>query len=150
MAVRELAATLLAAGTLITGSAVALTGPAFAAGHAKSSPAAAKRVLTNALKNHTIVKPGKVRVSAVTPKLACSYKFVCGQAANGHSFAYSKCDVGYQLPNLVGGGSLNNNQTKGTTAYFYDKNANFLFSSVAPEQRNVNWTPVWYAVACVS
>ncbi len=150
MAVRKTAATLIASGALLTASVVGLTGSASAHSQAVGAKPTAKSVLSQALKKHTVVKAGNAHASAVTPKLACSYKYVCGQAANGHSFAYTKCDVAYELPNLVGRGPLNNNQTAGTTSYFFDKNADPLFTSNAPQQTTVDWTPVWYAVACVS
>lgn len=86
--------------------------------------------------------------ASAAPQLSCAYGYVCGQAANGHSFAYTHCGTVYQLPDLVGSGSLVNNQTPGTVAGFYDKNGNLLFTSTAYESRAVDWTPVWYAVAC--
>lgn len=87
-------------------------------------------------------------VKSAAAALSCSYTYVCGQGANGNSFAYTKCNTLYQLPNLTGNGALVNNQTPGTVAYFYDKNQNYLFSSTAYQSTTVNWTPVWYAIAC--
>jgi len=91
---------------------------------------------------------GLANPASAAPRLSCAYTYVCGQAANGSSFAYTQCNTLYQLPDLVGSGPLVNNQTPGTTAYFYDKNQNFLFSSTAYETKSVDWTPVWYAIAC--
>jgi hypothetical protein len=93
-----------------------------------------------------ITQAGKATV--VTPALACPYYYVCGKAANGHSFAYTRCNIYYELPYMVGYGPLNNNQTWGTTASFYDVNGDIIIISNAPDQRTVNWTPVWYAKAC--
>lgn len=91
--------------------------------------------------------PAKV-VSPRAAAFACSYLYVCGQGSNGNSFAYTKCNTLYELPNLVGTGPLINNQSPGTTAYFYDKNENYLFYSTAYESTTRDWTPVWYAIAC--
>ncbi|WLW49973.1 hypothetical protein [Streptomyces sp. YU58] len=81
-------------------------------------------------------------------QLDCPYYFVCGQAANGSWFRYKTCDFEFQLPNLIGSGPLINNQTPGTVARFYDKNHKLLFTSKAYQSRTVNWTPVWYVIAC--
>lgn len=88
--------------------------------------------------------------ASAAPALNCAYESVCGQGANGHSFSFAKCNQVEQLPGLVGSGPLNNNQTPGTRADFYDHDGNLLFSSTAPEQRTVDWTPVWYVRACTS
>jgi hypothetical protein len=144
MAVRKLAATLFASGALVAGSLLGLTGPASAS--AQPDNAQAMKALAGA-QHRAVESPAETR-SAGAAQLACAYKYVCGEASNGHSFAYTKCSTLYQLPDLVGSGSLINNQTTGTVAYFYDKNQNFLFSSTAYDSRTVNWTPVWYAIAC--
>jgi hypothetical protein len=129
---RKLAATLLAAGSIVTASAIGLTSSASAA----SQPTRA----LSAAQTRTAVK--------AAPALSCGYGHICGQGANGNRFDYLKCNTVYQLPNLVGNGPLNNNQTPGTVANFFDHNGGFLFSSTAPEQREVNWTPVWFVRAC--
>ncbi|MFH8220835.1 hypothetical protein ACH4C2_31760 [Streptomyces sp. NPDC018057] len=119
MALRELAATVLATGALLGGS---LAGAAASSAAEQPAPARAQ--------------------------LSCPYYSVCGQAANGSWFQYTTCNFTFQLPNLVGSGPLVNNQTPGTVAKFYDKNHKRLFTSKAYQSRTVNWTPVWYVVAC--
>jgi hypothetical protein len=125
MAARRRLATLLSAGALLVGAGLGLG----AAASAADAPGDAHRV---------------DRAAA----LGCAYGSVCGQGANGHSFSYSKCGTRYQLPDLTGSGPLNNNQTRGTVAKFYGKGGNLLFTSTAPATGTVNWTPVWFAVAC--
>jgi hypothetical protein len=121
MAARKLAATILAAASLVAVSVFGLTSPASAA-----------------------TRPD----SAAPESMSCRYTYVCGRAANGNSFAYARCGQVNQLPNLVGRGPLYNNQTRGTVATFYGRNGQYLFSSRAPEKRTVNWTPVWFVRAC--
>ncbi|MFE9849691.1 hypothetical protein ACFYPN_12885 [Streptomyces sp. NPDC005576] len=144
MAVRKTAATLLAATTLVAGSLFGLTGPASASARPDEATLAAKALA--GARRHAVESPTATKSAAAA--LSCSYAYVCGQGANGNSFAYTKCNTLYQLPNLTGGGPLVNNQTPGTVAYFYDKNQNYLFSSTAYQSTTVNWTPVWYAIAC--
>ncbi|WP_235193112.1 hypothetical protein [Streptomyces viridochromogenes] len=90
----------------------------------------------------------QAKTDSVAAALNCSYTYVCGQGANGNRFDYTKCDTVYTLPNLVGWGPINNNQTPGTWAHFYDVNGYWLFSINAPVQAELDWTPVWYAIAC--
>ncbi|MBZ4319966.1 hypothetical protein [Streptomyces huiliensis] len=94
------------------------------------------------------VSSAAARTAPPKPQLECPYYLVCGQAANGSSFAYRDCNFEFKLPNLIGSGPLVNNQTAGTVARFYDKNHRLLFTSTTYEARTVNWTPVWYARAC--
>jgi hypothetical protein len=138
MAVRTTLATLLTAGTLLAGTVLGLGGAASAA----DAPARADRAAVSA---PSALTADQDRAAA---RLSCAYGSVCGQGANGHSFSYRKCGTRYQLPDLTGTGPLNNNQTAGTVAKFYGRSGNLLFTSRAPEQRSVDWTPVWYAVAC--
>jgi hypothetical protein len=84
----------------------------------------------------------------VAPQLACSSGYVCGKGANGNSFAYTHCDILYTLPNLIGVGPYNNNQTGHAASYYYDKAGNLIWISIAPDQGTVNWTPIWYTYAC--
>ncbi|MFD6425531.1 hypothetical protein [Streptomyces sp. NPDC060198] len=142
MAVRKTAAILSAAAALVAGSLFGLMGPAAAS--ARPDAALAAEALAGA-RQHAVESPTVAKAAAA---LSCSYTYVCGQGSNGNSFAYTKCNTLYQLPNLTGSGPLVNNQTPGTVAYFYDKNQNFLFSSTAYQSTTVNWTPVWYAIAC--
>ncbi|GGM86323.1 hypothetical protein [Streptomyces fuscichromogenes] len=118
MSLRKLAATLCATAALVGGSLIGAT----SASAASSGPA--------------------------TAQLTCPYYYVCGQAANGSWFQYYDCDFEFQLPNLIGSGPLINNQTPGTVAKFYGKNHNLLFTSTAYDSRTVDWTPVWYVIAC--
>lgn len=83
----------------------------------------------------------------VSAQLACRYGHICGKASNGKRFDYYKCKT-YRLPGLIGRGPLNNNQTRGTVATFYDKNHRILFKSRAPQKRSVNWTPVEFVKVC--
>lgn len=136
---RKLAATLLAAGSIVTASAIGLTSSASAA----SQPSQGTRVTHAGLSAEQMSTAAKA-----APALGCAYGHICGQGANGNRFDYLKCKTVYQLPNLVGNGPLNNNQTPGTVANFYDHNGGFLFSSTAPDQHDVNWTPVWFVRAC--
>ncbi|MGW0858674.1 hypothetical protein [Streptomyces sp. NPDC002690] len=163
MAVRKTAAILSAAAALVAGSLFGLMGPASASARpdtarvdtarvdtarvdtARVDAALAAEALAGA-RQHAVESPAAVKSAAAA--LSCSYTYVCGQGANGNSFAYTKCNTLYQLPNLTGSGPLVNNQTPGTVAYFYDKNQNYLFASTAYQSTTVNWTPVWYAIAC--
>ncbi|WP_327178834.1 hypothetical protein OG599_28555 [Streptomyces sp. NBC_01335] len=144
MAVRKTATTLLAAATLVAGSLLGLMGPASASARPDEAALAAKALA--GARQHAVESPAVVKSAAAA--LSCSYTYVCGQGSNGNSFAYTKCNTLYQLPNLTGSGPLINNQTPGTVAYFYDKNQSYLFSSTAYQSTTVNWTPVWYAIAC--
>ncbi|WP_328718602.1 hypothetical protein OHT52_03320 [Streptomyces sp. NBC_00247] len=148
MAVRKTAAILSAAAALVAGSLFGLMGPASASARpdtARPEAALAADALAGA-RRHAVESPTVAKSAAAA--LSCSYTYVCGQGSNGSSFAYTKCNTLYQLPNLTGSGPLVNNQTPGTVAYFYDKNQNYLFSSTAYQSTTVNWTPVWYAIAC--
>lgn len=144
MAVRKTAATLMAAASLVAGSLLGLMEPASASAQPGEAASAAKALA--GAQRRPVESPAEVKPAAAA--LTCSYTYVCGQGANGNSFAYTKCNTLYQLPNLTGNGPLVNNQTPGTVAYFYDKNQNYLFSSTAYQSTTVNWTPVWYAIAC--
>jgi hypothetical protein len=109
---------------------------------------AARKAPLSKAQMRNAVQPKQVGTANVAAALNCSYTYVCGQGANGNRFDYTKCDTVYTLPNLIGWGPINNNQTPGTWADFYDVNGYWLFSINAPVQGEVNWTPVWYAVAC--
>jgi hypothetical protein len=131
-----------------TAAVTGVSGPASAAQRAQDIVRAA--VKANPQRGATPARSGSATV--VQPALSCPYKYICGKAANGNSFQYARCDYAFTLPNLVGNGPENNNQTPGTTAYFFDQNANQVdpYETSAPDQRTVNWTPIWYVVACVS
>ncbi|MFF7260902.1 hypothetical protein ACFZCL_11555 [Streptomyces sp. NPDC008159] len=86
--------------------------------------------------------------TSAAASLNCAYYYVCGKGANGNRFDYTTCGTTYTLPNLVGWGSLHNNQTPGTRAHFYDVNGAWMFSIDAPARNDVFWTPVWYVIAC--
>ncbi|MES5824594.1 hypothetical protein [Streptomyces sp. RG80] len=154
MAPRRLAAALFAAAALAT-SAVALDGTAVAADTGASngrpgpltSEEARQPSLTAAqMKNAVVLKTN--RSASAAASLNCAYYYVCGKGANGNRFDYTVCNTTYTLPDLVGWGSLHNNQTPGTRAHFYDANGAWMFSSDAPDRNDVFWTPVWYVIAC--
>ena len=146
MAARTRLATLLSAGTLLIGTASGLG----AAASAADAPGAVMRVDRAAVAAPAALTAEQDRAAGQdrAARLNCAYGSVCGQGANGASFSYRKCGTRYQLPGLTGNGPLNNNQTRGTVAKFYGKSGNLLFTSTAPATGTVNWTPVWYAVAC--
>lgn len=154
MALRRLVATMFAVAVVVTGASIGLTGAAFAGtpstatvAHVTSgnAPVNVPHKLTKAQMAAAVALP---QTDAAAPNLSCSYGYICGRAANGNSFAYTKCGVVYTLPNLVGDGPVNNNQTPGTLATFYDINGDLYDWTYAPEQYSTNWTPYWYAIAC--
>ncbi|HEY4453184.1 MAG TPA: hypothetical protein VGN81_02630 [Pseudonocardiaceae bacterium] len=136
----------------IGGTASATTAPvatAAATQHTSLTPAAAKAILERDLANHTVATPTAVPAGVAQPDFSCAYLYVCGQGANGNSFAYTACNRAYTLPDLLGNGPLINNQIPGTVSYFYDASGNFLFSSTAYDyEPSIDWTPVQYAIAC--
>ncbi|GAA1937863.1 hypothetical protein [Kitasatospora viridis] len=152
MALRKPAALLAATLALSAASVVGITGTASAApatpAHTALTLQQAKAILDRDLRNHTVLSPSQVHSAGVHPDLSCALGYVCGQGANGNSFAYSQCNHTYTLPNLIGNGPLNNNQTGHAVAYFFESSGLFLFSSQAPDYETVNWTPVQYAIAC--
>jgi hypothetical protein len=82
--------------------------------------------------------------------LDCSYGHLCGVAdgagGNGQSFDFYQCGT-YPLPNLIGDGHFNNNQTPGTTAVFHKADGT-SWSTTAPEQGTASWTPVQSVTVC--
>ncbi|MFE9685131.1 hypothetical protein ACFYXC_20960 [Streptomyces sp. NPDC002701] len=140
-------AVLAAAGVGLAPSPAGAAGPD-ATGTIVTSEEARQAPLTKAQMRNA-VKPKEARSGAKSAAaLNCSYTYVCGQGGNGNRFDYTVCDTVYTLPNLVGWGPVNNNQTPGTWAHFYDEDGYWMFSINAPVQGEVNWTPVWYAIAC--
>ncbi|MFF4275759.1 hypothetical protein [Streptomyces sp. NPDC001536] len=153
MAPRKLAATLFAAAAIaastvgLDGAAAAHTDSLNGATGSLTSEAARQPSLTAAQMKNAIA-PKTAKSGSAAASLNCAYYYVCGKGANGNRFDYTTCNTTYTLPNLVGWGSLHNNQTPGTRAHFYDVNGVWMFSSDAPERNDVNWTPVWYVIAC--
>jgi len=153
MTLRKPAASLFAAAAIAT-SLLGLDGTA--AAHTGSGPRQTG-ILTSerfrqppltAAQMRNAVTPEVTRSSLAADSLNCAYYYICGKGANGNRFDYTTCNTTYTLPNLVGWGSLHNNQTPGTRANFYDVNGAWMFSSVAPDRNDVYWTPVWYVIAC--
>lgn len=143
---------LLGSTVAIVAAAIIGFGGVATASPASAAPAAislqqANTLMANAIRTDTFATPTTSQ-SPASPAFSCARLYVCGKGANGNSFAYSQCDVVYTLPDLTGTGPLINNQTSGTIAYFYYKDASYAFSSTAYDSRNVNWTPIWYAIAC--
>ncbi|NNN30627.1 hypothetical protein HLK59_09660 [Streptomyces sp. S3(2020)] len=153
MARRKLAAALFAAAAIATstiginGTAAAHTDGTTGATGILSSEAARQPSLT-ADQMANAVAPKTARSASAAASLNCAYYYVCGMGANGNRFDYTTCGTTYTLPNLVGWGSLHNNQTPGTRAHFYDVNGAWMFSIDAPNKNDVYWTPVWYVIAC--
>jgi hypothetical protein len=112
-----------------------------------SVPAGVPRKLSQAQMAAATAAPA---AGAVAPNLACSVGYVCGKAANGHSFAYYHCNHLYTLPDMVGVGPYNNNQTGNAAAYYYDQDGWLIWVSIAPDQGTVDWTSIWYAYACLT
>jgi murein DD-endopeptidase MepM/ murein hydrolase activator NlpD len=54
----------------------------------------------------------------------------------------------YALSNWLGAGFFWNNQTPGTTAFFYGQSGNVLASFLPGGQLNYNWDPVWFIKNC--
>ncbi|MFE7760448.1 hypothetical protein [Streptomyces sp. NPDC057438] len=153
MNVRKLTATLFAAAAIATstfgldGTAAAHTGRVAAATGILTSEEARQPSLTAAQMKNAVV-PGEAGAGTLAAPLNCAYYYVCGKGGNGNRFDYTVCSTTYTLPNLVGWGSLHNNQTPGTRAHFYDANGTWMFSIDAPAKNDVFWTPVWYVIAC--
>ncbi|MGW0842464.1 hypothetical protein ACWD26_20330 [Streptomyces sp. NPDC002787] len=153
MALRKLTATLFAAAA-IAASTLGLSGTAAADGEGLKGTAgivtaeeARQPSLTKA-QMRKAVTPDAAGSGSVSAAMNCAYYYVCGQGANGNRFDYTRCNTTYTLPNLVGWGPIRNNQTPGTWAHFYDRDGAWMFSINAPVEGEVNWTPVWYAIAC--
>ncbi|MEV7887029.1 hypothetical protein ACWD3I_40580 [Streptomyces sp. NPDC002817] len=153
MALRKLAATLFAAAAIaastvgLNGTAAAHTVGVDAATGVLTSKEARQPSLTPAQMKNAVV-PRTAKSGSATASLNCAYYYVCGKGANGNRFDYTTCSTTYTLPDLVGWGSLHNNQTPGTRAHFYDVNGAWMFSIDAPDRNDVFWTPVWYVIAC--
>jgi hypothetical protein len=81
--------------------------------------------------------------------LPCASGWLCLWAYDSDdSVQYYYCGT-YALPNWVGDGALENNQTEGTVARFKNNNQETLWTSTAYDFReSVNWTPVWYVTPC--
>ncbi|WP_055714898.1 hypothetical protein [Streptomyces torulosus] len=150
MMMRKLAAALFAAAAIAV-STVGLDGAA--AAHTDSS-SGGTGILTSEDARQPSLTAAQMRnaveleAAGSDASLNCAYYYVCGKGANGNRFDYTTCDTTYTLPNLVGWGSLHNNQTPGTRAHFYDANGAWMFSIDAPARNDVFWTPVWYVIAC--
>lgn len=95
-----------------------------------------------------IAGPASPASASTAKELTCRSGHVCGWAANGSSFDYYKCGITYTLPDMVGEGRVINNQTGGAVARFYYKNGNLAFAIGSPNSGSVDWTPIWYAIAC--
>jgi hypothetical protein len=54
----------------------------------------------------------------------------------------------YSAAMLLGTGSLINNQTPGTTAYFFYRDQSPAFTSTAYESKTVLWTSISWVIAC--
>lgn len=153
MALSKLAAALFAAAA-IAASTVGLNGTAAAhtdlvnGGTGILTSEAARQPSLTAAQMKNAIAPTTARSGLVADSLNCAYYYVCGKGANGNRFDYTTCNTTYTLPNLVGWGSLHNNQTPGTRAHFYNVNGAWMFSIDAPNRNDVYWTPVWYVIAC--
>ncbi|MFD9119345.1 hypothetical protein [Streptomyces bottropensis] len=154
MALRKTAAALFAAAAIAI-STVGSAGPAAAhtagtdggTGVRTSEEVRQPSLTADQMKNAVVPRAARSGSAAAAP-LNCAYYYVCGKGGNGNRFDYTTCGVTYTLPNLVGWGSLHNNQTPGTRANFYDVNGAWMFSLDAPLKNDVFWTPVWYVIAC--
>ncbi|MDN3027986.1 hypothetical protein [Streptomyces sp. S.PB5] len=153
MARRKLTAALFAAAAIasstigLNGTAAAHTGTLKGGTGILTSEEARQPSLTAAQMKNAVMPKAAGSTSAAAAR-TCPYYYVCGTGGNGNRFEYTTCSTTYTLPNLIGWGSLHNNQTPGTRANFYDANGAWMFSSVAPERNDVYWTPVWYVIAC--
>ena len=54
----------------------------------------------------------------------------------------------YALSNFIGNGFYWDNQTSGTTSYFYDQNGVKKKTIVAPTSGTYNWDPIWSIKNC--
>jgi hypothetical protein len=153
MTVRQAAAGLFAAAAIVistlglNGTAAADSGGVRRTNGLLTSEDARQPSLTAAQMQNAVV-PDEARAGTLAAPLNCAYYYVCGKGGNGNRFDYTVCSTTYTLPNLVGWGSLHNNQTPGTRAHFYDANGAWMFSIDAPAKNDVFWTPVWYVIAC--
>ena len=153
MTLRKLAAALFAAAAIAT-STIGLSSTA--AAHTDSTTDTtgiltseqARQPSLTAAQMKNAVEPATARSGSAAAALNCAYYYVCGKGGNGNRFDYTTCGTTYTLPNLIGWGSLHNNQTPGTRAHFYDVNGAWMFSIDAPDRNDVFWTPVWYVIAC--
>ncbi|MEI5519580.1 hypothetical protein WB401_07045 [Streptomyces brasiliscabiei] len=146
MSPRKFAAALFTAAAIVS-STIGLDGTAAAHSGSAASGEARQPSLTAAQMRNAVV-PEAAESGTAAASLNCAYYYVCGMGANGNRFDYTNCNTTYTLPNLVGWGSLHNNQTPGTRAHFYDANGAWMFSIDAPARNDVFWTPVWYVIAC--
>ncbi|WP_121392777.1 hypothetical protein [Actinokineospora cianjurensis] len=150
---RILCVALVAVATMVVGSAL----PAGAAPGQDALQARANRYLAEF--------PGSVQTSPTTIRIPggelrlgtgetrapkpCSFDWLCLWAYDSNdSVAYYYCGT-YALPNWVGNGALENNQSTGTISRFKNSSQQTLWTSTAYDfLPSVNWTPVWYVTPC--
>jgi hypothetical protein len=89
----------------------------------------------------TLATPGQAE-----PRQACDYGHLCIVDGDGDFYDYYYCGT-YEFWG-VGWGTYNNNQSAGTTAYFYDSAGNYSWESTAPDSGSADWTPVFYISPC--
>lgn len=107
------------------------------------------------------VLPGAVNLgfaSATTDSASsssCPYEYFCmwqGEDWTGEQFNVSTCNEVQELPGSGWDsvGSYDNNQTSGTWAYLLNQSKS-ITADISPGLSNYafNWTPYWYAEACI-
>ncbi|MBT2469005.1 hypothetical protein J7E97_14280 [Streptomyces sp. ISL-66] len=98
----------------------------------------------------TVTAPGQTQardLAAPGVALACGSGHLCITDGRGYLYDYYRCGTygfgGY------GTGSFNNNQTWGTTAWFYNADQTVRFYHTAKgSSSNVDWNPVTYIRPC--
>ncbi|MCC3776418.1 hypothetical protein [Streptomyces sp. UNOB3_S3] len=94
------------------------------------------------------------RSATANALVSCPYLYFCGWKGSnrsGDQWNISKCNVLQEIPDgWNSGGSWQNNQSRGTRAYMYNKNRDWIYTTPPAPYGPVNgdWGPVWYVEAC--
>jgi hypothetical protein len=149
---RNVSAVLCIVGLLITCSAVSAGADVTKAGriqervnHYLAEIPGSRQVSAN-----RILVPGGEMTVGLSVRRACSYEWLCTwKYDNGFDqINYHQCGT-YALPNWVGRGGYENNQTTGTYTEFDRLDRSAVRVSYAYDFfDNMDWTPIWYIEVC--
>ncbi|WP_280854362.1 MULTISPECIES: hypothetical protein [unclassified Streptomyces] len=91
---------------------------------------------------------GTAQVSEAQPAtISCAYGHVCGVDWTGNRFDFYKCGPKQPI-GLSGPGEFFNNQTPGTTAYWYGADGYETGFARSGVSGYIDWTHIWYVKAC--
>lgn len=112
-----------------------------------SKDAGARQVAPNkvAFKGGTVTFPAPGQKSSAKAP-ACRHGHLCIVDGRGKRYDYYRCGT-YNFYG-IGNGTFNNNQTRGTTARFYNRNGSLRWMNRAKDTGTASWTPVWKIKPC--